>query len=110
MQNGRLNLPALDCATVSLRDWDDAKAQIGALGSHWIFRGQQEAGWALQSSLERAIPHVPPLTAPRLAEDLLLKAFKRDALNYLIERWTPISPLDWLALFQHCGGPTRLLD
>lgn len=76
----------------------------------WIFRGQEDyAEHPLQTSLERA--------AALLKEDALtierriLRDFKRRAF-LSGEPFLPLNDdiLQWLALLQHHGAPTRLLD
>jgi hypothetical protein len=62
--------------------------------------------WPLATSLERL--EVQNL-APR-AERSLLTSFKRRAHHYLSDLPGPDDSLEWLALMQHHGAPTRLLD
>jgi hypothetical protein len=60
----------------------------------------------LKTSLERlAVATLMPL-----AERALLSAFKRRAHHYLVDVPDGNDNLEWLALMQHHGAPTRLLD
>jgi hypothetical protein len=75
----------------------------------WIFRGQREASWGLVPSLyrEKSQSAVEKTGRSHLEKDLLYQ-FKRQARPYLnIE---PVDDWEWLALAQHYGLPTRLLD
>jgi hypothetical protein len=69
--------------------------------SNWAYRGMPDAAFDLRTSLMRLGPGYQQL------ESHLLRAFRRYALRY-------ISPADsiwtWLAVAQHHGLPTRLLD
>lgn len=91
---------------LSLKTWDDAKRYLGALGSGWLYRGHGDAAWGLQSTLERN----KGLLTASAAEDVVLRRFKRNAHSYLQPHHVPNDTLEWLALMQHHGAPTRLLD
>jgi hypothetical protein len=75
--------------------------------SRWAFRGQRRASWRLQPTMERLANecHITPYV-----ERLVLREFKRRAHHHL--HYPPEEPetLEWLALAQHHGAPTRLLD
>jgi hypothetical protein len=78
--------------------------------STWVFRGQSNADWPLESSLER---FASTMAQPRMAESIEshhLHEFRRRASHY-----TEVYPehdnlLEWLALMRHHGSPSRLLD
>ena len=65
-----------------------------------IFRGQRES-WPL-------LPMVARDAGLVRAEGEMLEEFKREALPFLDR--TEFSKLEWLALAQHCGLPTRMMD
>ena len=75
----------------------------------YVFRGQPNADLGLQSSLERAAEGIDANRWPRLEQTMILE-FKRCAHQYLIHVPKDDDYLEWLALMQHHGCPTRLLD
>jgi FRG domain len=68
----------------------------------WVFRGQPNH-WALKPTVGRSSAYKPEV------ERLLLDEFKRSALPHL-DRNRLTNNWDWLAVAQHHGLPTRLLD
>lgn len=94
---------------VRVTDWDDLVSRLRALSGTWIFRGQCDGRLALATTLER---HTPADMTRGDAERQLLKEFKRRAHTYLPPHLVPgeNARLEWLALMQHYGAPTRLLD
>lgn len=79
--------------------------------SGWVFRGQSDSSWKLETTLERAarlngvdIRKIPDV------ENLVLKQFQRRASQYLTNAPDSENLLEWFSLIQHHGGPTRLLD
>ena len=78
----------------------------------WVFRGQRAANWELSSSYERARDRLGLSTLnerlSRISEYTALEEFKRNASHLLTRE--PSCQLEWLALMQHYGAPTRLLD
>jgi hypothetical protein len=89
--------------------WDDAKKKLLEFeGTMWMFRGQRDSTWALETSLERV---VATRNGPAV-ENYMLQEFKRRAFHYLTAERIPNDEhkMEWLALLQHHGAPTRLLD
>jgi hypothetical protein len=83
----------------------------GGQGKGWIFRGEKSVKFDLTTSLERAakisghnLKMVPAL------ENKLLREFKRRLHHYTNDLPEKNDRLEWLALMQHYGAPTRLLD
>ena len=68
----------------------------------WVFRGQSQP-WALRPSIGRSNGYTPEL------EQLLFREFKRAALPF-VDRSKLANNWDWLAVAQHHGLPTRLID
>ena len=87
--------------------WEKFFDQIEDFAEGWLFRGCQRAKWDLETSLER---HVPSDQKSSQAEGFLLREFKRRADVYLNANQVPETTIEWLALMQHFGAPTRLLD
>jgi len=77
---------------------------------NWCFRGQANASWVLQSSLSRHI-EVSKICSEAwpLQETRIRRIFQRK--SHLFSADPPKDDeLEWLALMQHHGAPTRLLD
>ena len=93
-------------STISLQGWQEFKDFIQSFGENWAFRGQVHSGWMLSNAIERTgfIQFYRGIEAEFLAE------FQRGARNYLSKDETPAHLIEWLALMQHHGAPTRLLD
>lgn len=92
--------------TVNVKSWADLVQQLDAL-SNCVFRGQRSAEWDLRTTLDR---HSPGHQARFLSEAELLREFRRRAHNYVSAHEMPSTTGEWLALMQHHGAPTRLLD
>lgn len=77
----------------------------------WAFRGQQDARWALLGSLSRYLDaFIPDKSTWRIREERAIRIFRRKAHNYLADTSVLANDLRCLALMQHYGAPTRLLD
>jgi hypothetical protein len=83
----------------------------------WVFRGQSQC-WRLETSLERAVLRYRkgepagsyPVSHPNKFEPQLLQDFQRRANHYISRVPADGERLEWLALMQHYGVSTRLLD
>ncbi len=83
---------------------------INSLPNNYIYRGQANSSWGLQSSLERVVgTHWNSKSAQRF-EDFSLERFQSKFHLYDTENCQPNSKLAWLATMQHYGTPTRLVD
>ncbi|MEJ7810420.1 MAG: FRG domain-containing protein [Gemmatimonadaceae bacterium] len=84
---------------------DDVIPKRDSEGGHYrssfVFRGMSDSGWPLETSLERLKSPAP------VVEPALLRAFRKYAPRGTFARHS-----DWeaLAVAQHNGLPTRLLD
>ena len=79
--------------------------------SDWAFRGHPKEQWPLLSALSRYLMNFrvdPPVWAAQ--EERILRIFKRKGHHFLSGRPLPDDDFEWLALMQHHGAPTRLLD
>ena len=93
-----------------ISSWQEFNDWVGARDG-WAFRGQLDATWPLLGSLPRRLlqTEVPrPLWRER--EERALRVFRRKAHVYLPDRSVLNDDLRCLAMMQHHGAPTRLLD
>ena len=95
---------------IKLTKWQDFIQQAGALDG-WAFRGEVSAQWPLVTSLTRRLQnYCPDRTLWPLRESRALRIFRRKAHNYLSDSSALNDDLRCLALMQHHGASTRLLD
>lgn len=88
--------------------WDQVLSELERLSeSTWLFRGQGDARWDLKTTLER---HAPKDKSRVDSERKLIHEFQRRAHAYLQPHQIPVTAGGWLALMEHFGAPTRLLD
>ena len=84
--------------------------QLNELPNHFIYRGQANAEWEIQSSLERTIGDSWSKETAKRFEDFSLIQFQSKFHLYDRENIQPDSKLAWLSVMQHYGVPTRLVD
>lgn len=95
---------------IPVKTWQDLRA---VLGEHrgWAFRGQTHATWQLNSALSRYLMDFGVhKDAWPTQEERILRIFKRKAHLLLTHIPEENDFLEWLALMQHHGAPTRLID
>jgi len=106
---------------ITIESWSDFDSQIEKLNYKvWLYRGQSDAEWQLKTSLDRLFEDIQPLIkmhkghgrnfAKNAHESLLIKKFQQNAHLYLSTLPKVSERLEWLALMQHYGVSTRLLD
>jgi len=88
----------------------DLIRRLNQLPNHFIFRGQANARWRLESSLERVVGKRWSEATARKFEDYSIQQFQSKFHLYDRENLQPCTKLAWLAVMQHYGVPTRLLD
>ena len=88
------------------KTWKSFKDYTDSFSENWIFRGQSDSTWDLNTSLERS----GFSTKYDGIESSFFIEFRRTAENFLKTKDIPNDLLEWLALMQHHGAPTRLLD
>lgn len=95
---------------IHLRTWQQFVDLTSDLDG-WAFRGQQEADWPLLSSLARYLRRFGLHSDSwRVREERAIRIFRRKAHNYLANHSVLENDMRCLALMQHHGAPTRLLD
>jgi hypothetical protein len=91
--------------------WRDLRAELDKLSNEkqWAFRGQEKAEWGLTHTLYRQLKNrgIKPESWEE-QEERIIRIFSRKAHLFLPA--LPGNFLEWLALMQHHGAPTRLLD
>ncbi|TGK38492.1 FRG domain-containing protein [Leptospira gomenensis] len=103
--------------TVKISKWSDLN-DIEIAWSNALFRGHSDSNWVLDVSLIRAFQtrkkQYPKLNLTDegnvLDEYYLYKEFRRRAHEYMSLFPENEDIVSWLALMQHYGTPTRLLD
>ena len=91
---------------INARNAADVVQQLAHFNGDWIFRGQKDATWGLEPSIERLASR----GFWNRQEQTALEEFRERATNYSDQFTLPDNNLAWLAMMQHYGGPTRLLD
>ncbi|MBJ6727172.1 DUF429 domain-containing protein [Geomesophilobacter sediminis] len=94
--------------------WSDFQKWVDGMEGSWGFRGQRESSWSLETSLDRAVRVEYENGYHHLdrdsEQDELLFRFRQQAHHY-ISHFPAVEDLaSWLAIMQHHGVPTRLLD
>src|SRR5256885_15234511 len=79
--------------------------------SNWAFRGERDERWPLYSSLSRYFQNFRVARAAWAEQEArILRIFKRKAHQFLDKPPALDDDFHWLALMQHHGAPTRLID
>ncbi len=81
------------------------------INSGWVFRGHRKDCWELRHKFERACTRFNVSNTKRIRiETNVMREFKRRLHNYTANEPLKNATDEWLALMQHHGAPTRLLD
>ncbi len=107
--------------TIKVEQWDKFDSHVEKLDYRdWLFRGQSDIGYELKSSLFRLFEDIQQIISQhkgkkrRFAKDthekLLIEQFQANAHLYLAALPPKKDLLEWLAIMQHYGAPTRMLD
>ena len=99
---------------IHINDWETAVSVLKIINMKnplWAFRGQSGSDWGLKTKFEREGEqnNLNPYFYS-VCESNIITGFKRQAGQYIQNIPAPNNTLDWLAIIQHYGGPTRLLD
>lgn len=108
-------------AEIIISSWSDFNQKVKLLKyREWVFRGQSNKKWPLETSLFRAFNDARQLRrqnsqlAEKIAknsyEQRLLENFKTNAHLFINDLPPHDDDLEWLAIMQHYGAPTRMLD
>lgn len=115
MTDGNTKVMEERCNLNTAQDVLDYGRHLQANG--YSFRGQANADWKLSSSFERIIEknksNFTKKSKIEVAEKTVVCEFKRRAHHYISELpdiYDNNHSLEWLALMQHHGCPTRLID
>src|SRR5438128_2620139 len=105
---------SLDIKPEPVKKWDEFVSRVTTdFRGRWHFRGVLD-NWDLEPSLQRSAFDWDPCADLRelpLLEWRLLREFKRAyPANADVPPPADDDTLAWLALMQHYGAPTRLLD
>jgi hypothetical protein len=98
---------------VRLNKWEDLLNIDPYFLSSFIFRGQSNFAWPLATSLERNLLSFDALFGLggiEMHEKWMLHEFKRKFPLHSSIIPDPTDNFEWLAIMQHYGAPTRLLD
>lgn len=88
------------------RRWHRFVEYVKHFDESWCFRGQGNAEWSLETTLERSGFFK---LYPNIEQDYFAD-FVRSAHLFLNGDKEPKEIIEWLSLMQHHGAPTRLLD
>ena len=101
---------ALAPEEIHCQSWAQLEAAIerltGCRPYEWFFRGQREASWGLEPRIERECD----LALLKGAERQMLGDFRSKAHLHTTHVPQSEDTAGWLAMMQHHGAPTRLLD
>jgi hypothetical protein len=99
----------------TMAKWNDIISFNQLFLSNYVFRGQGDASWSIESALLRLVDHChsnkhDPAKA-NIYEQEMLREFKYrfplyDSSIVIDDK----DNVEWLALMQHYGSPTRLID
>jgi len=101
---------------VELEKWSDFDSQIDSLAGNWIFRGQSNSVWEINSSIYRFFSDIEAITKKKnsnyreVIETNIIEEFASNAHLFMDILPSQDNPLEWLSVMQHYGCPTRLLD
>jgi hypothetical protein len=97
-----------------IEKWEDVLKLYDSFaqsGRQWIFRGLSDANYKLETSLERARRRFDvDWSCLGGMERKMIRQFKRQSHRYLENPPKDDDTIEWLALMQHFGSPTRFQD
>lgn len=95
-----------------ITSWPEFLALVsGATYAKWAFRGQADETWPLWSKLTRELTNRDVHSSHwEGQEEYILRFFQRHSFHFVAKMAEIDDTPRWLALMQHHGAPTRLLD
>lgn len=99
----------MEFVEVEVNSWSDL-CSFAEKGFGFVFRGQSNADWGLETSLERFSNRLSSIPWHEVGERWALDEFIRKYHLYSANAPAAKDYFEWLALLQHHGCPTRLLD
>lgn len=95
---------------IKIDSWDEYKEKVKNYQS-WTFRGQSDSEWEIQSSLARVFKTFKVnKIVQNFQEERSVRIFKGKVHDFLKHIPADNDTLQWLAIMQHFGAPTRLID
>lgn len=97
---------------VSIDSWDHYLRLVSEPPlREWAFRGQSDASWPLWPTISRQLRNRRVVSRYWTEQEhRLVWIFQRKAVHFLENVPAVVDTPQWMALMQHHGGPTRLLD
>src|SRR6266852_2318631 len=94
-----------------VHSWDELQRALENrfCGARWVFRGHRDARWPVCTKFERVCANIGR-SKWSAVERHALRQFQRRLHQYATVIPDLDDTLEWLALMQHHGAPTRLLD
>jgi hypothetical protein len=92
-----------------VRSWDEYSRKVD-LYKGWAFRGHADSAWRLMSTLGRYLNAYVKREFWASQEERIMRIFQRKGHLFLTHIPERSDTFQWLALMQHHGSPTRLLD
>jgi len=97
--------------TINIDNKSQLIQQLNSYETGWIFRGHTNSSWELETTLERLLKPIGWKADLAInCETYSINLFQSRAHHYISKEQIPDSILGWIALMQHHGVPTRLLD
>lgn len=98
--------------TTVLENWEQFFSLNRRFLLPFVYRGHGNTKWELETSIDRAIKKFqsPPFSGYNSEEKWMLFEFIRKAHLYKDYKIELHEKFEWLAIMQHHGSPTRLLD
>jgi hypothetical protein len=104
-------MPGTPYTAITVTDWSDYVDLVRGELAPRCFRGQADAGWPIVSSLTRYLQRTGVRPDNWLYQEWRsLEKFQARAHHFMTHLPAPDDYLSWLALMQHHGAPTRLID